>query len=102
MTPDQALDRLREGNRRFVADQPAPVDISTRRRLELAKGQKPFAALIGCAEAYDAMTHHRAWRPSRSGREALAEIERLQGTQFAPVAVQALRHVVGLRRMAIS
>lgn len=51
MTPNQALDRLREGNRRFVADQPAPVDISTRRRLALAKGQKPFAALIGCADS---------------------------------------------------
>lgn len=51
MSPEQALERLREGNRRFVADQPAPVDISTRRRLELAKGQKPFAALIGCADS---------------------------------------------------
>ncbi|MFM5930705.1 MAG: carbonic anhydrase [Novosphingobium sp.] len=51
MTPEEALERLRNGNRRFVADQPAPVDISTRRRLELAKGQKPFAALIGCADS---------------------------------------------------
>ena len=51
MTPDQALERLREGNRRFVADQPAQVDISTRRRLELAKGQRPFAALVGCADS---------------------------------------------------
>lgn len=51
MSPDQALERLREGNRRFVADQPAQPDISTRRRLELAKGQKPFAALIGCADS---------------------------------------------------
>jgi carbonic anhydrase len=51
MSPDQALERLREGNSRFVADQPAQPDISTRRRLELAKGQKPFAALIGCADS---------------------------------------------------
>lgn len=49
--PDKALDRLRQGNLRFVADQPAPVDISTRRRLELAKGQTPFAALVGCADS---------------------------------------------------
>lgn len=51
MTPEEALNRLRLGNRRFVADQPAPVDISTHRRLELAKGQKPFAALVGCADS---------------------------------------------------
>lgn len=51
LSPEQALERLREGNRRFVADQPAPVDISTHRRLELAKGQRPFAALVGCADS---------------------------------------------------
>lgn len=51
MTPDQALARLREGNRRFVADQPAHPDISTKRRLELAQGQQPFAALVGCADS---------------------------------------------------
>jgi len=50
-TPDQALARLIEGNRRFVADQPAQPDISTRRRLELAQGQRPFAALVGCADS---------------------------------------------------
>ncbi len=51
MTPDQALARLIEGNRRFVADRPAIADISTQRRLELAKGQQPFAALVGCADS---------------------------------------------------
>lgn len=51
MTPDEALELLREGNRRFVADQPVPIDISTQRRLELAKGQQPFAALVGCADS---------------------------------------------------
>ena len=51
LTPEQALSRLREGNRRFVADQPANPDISTSRRLQLAKGQQPFAALVGCADS---------------------------------------------------
>ncbi len=51
MSPDEALQRLIEGNRRFVADQPAQADISTRRRLELAQGQRPFAALVGCADS---------------------------------------------------
>ena len=51
LTPAQALARLMEGNRRFVADQDSRADISTKRRLELAKGQGPFAALVGCADS---------------------------------------------------
>jgi carbonic anhydrase len=51
MTPEIALQRLKDGNRKFVADQPAQPDISTRRRLEIAKGQQPFAALVGCADS---------------------------------------------------
>lgn len=51
LTADQALARLREGNRRFVADAPAASDISRRRRLALAQGQGPFAALIGCSDS---------------------------------------------------
>lgn len=51
MTPEAALQRLIDGNRRFVANQPAEADISTRRRLELAQGQRPFAALVGCADS---------------------------------------------------
>ncbi len=50
-TPDQALAKLVEGNRRFVADQNPVADISTKRRLEIAKGQAPFAALVGCADS---------------------------------------------------
>ncbi len=52
------------------------------------------AALIGCAEAYDAMTHHRSWRPSRSRDAAISEIQRLSGRQFVPEAVEALCRVV--------
>lgn len=46
-----ALERLREGNRRFVADLPPLVDVSRKRRLELAAAQRPFAALVGCADS---------------------------------------------------
>jgi response regulator RpfG family c-di-GMP phosphodiesterase len=48
------------------------------------------AGIIGVAEAYDAMTHHRSYRPRRSRKEALDEIERLRGSQFVPAAVDAL------------
>ena len=51
LTADQALERLKEGNRRFVADMPNPSDISRKTRLAVAKGQGPFAALIGCADS---------------------------------------------------
>jgi carbonic anhydrase len=51
MTPDQALARLKDGNRRFVSDQQSKADISTGRRLALAQGQAPFAALVGCADS---------------------------------------------------
>lgn len=51
LTAEQALARLREGNARFVRDEKQVADISTKRRLEIAKGQGPFAALIGCADS---------------------------------------------------
>jgi carbonic anhydrase len=51
LTPDQALAKLVEGNRQFVADQDPVADISTKRRLEIAKSQSPFAALVGCADS---------------------------------------------------
>ena len=51
LTAAQALSRLMEGNRLFVTDQENRSDIGTRRRLELAKGQGPFAALVGCADS---------------------------------------------------
>lgn len=51
MTPDQALARLINGNRRFIADEIPVSDITTKRRLEIAKSQSPFAVLIGCADS---------------------------------------------------
>jgi putative nucleotidyltransferase with HDIG domain len=48
------------------------------------------AALIGVAEAFDAMTHSRPYRRSRSRGDALDEIARCRGTQFTAEAVDAL------------
>jgi carbonic anhydrase len=47
-----SLERLREGNRRFVAEvrsHEAPP--SRDRRIELAAGQAPFAAILGCSDS---------------------------------------------------
>ncbi len=51
LTPDQALARLLEGNSRFVADNPMAPAIGSGRRHELAGGQGPYAAVIGCADS---------------------------------------------------
>jgi response regulator RpfG family c-di-GMP phosphodiesterase len=48
------------------------------------------ATIVGVAEAYDAITHRRPYRPSRSRAEAREEIARLKGVQFAPGAADAL------------
>lgn len=48
---DEALQRLKNGNRRFVEDQPHDADISRDRRLALASGQEPFATLVGCSDS---------------------------------------------------
>jgi carbonic anhydrase len=51
LTADQALQLLKEGNRRFVSDMPATGPISRIRRLEIAKGQAPFAVLVSCSDS---------------------------------------------------
>jgi carbonic anhydrase len=50
-TPDEALQRLVEGNASFVADRPLESDLSRDRRLALAQGQQPFATLVGCSDS---------------------------------------------------
>lgn len=47
-----ALARLREGNRRFVADtRSSDMLTSQARRNELAAGQEPFAIILGCSDS---------------------------------------------------
>lgn len=48
----EALERLREGNRRFVADtREHGAATGSARRHELATGQEPFAILLGCSDS---------------------------------------------------
>lgn len=51
LTPAQSLSRLMDGNRRFVADAPAPAGHYAARRHALTRGQAPFAAILGCADS---------------------------------------------------
>ena len=51
----------------------------------------PLAArIVHVADAYDAMTSARAYRPARGRSEAVAELQRHSGTQFDPPSVVAL------------
>ncbi len=47
-----ALQRLREGNRRFVSGAPSTEGVSSlTRRAELVAGQQPFAIILGCSDS---------------------------------------------------
>lgn len=48
----EALERLREGNRRFVAGEPGREALLTaERRSQLVEGQEPFAVILGCSDS---------------------------------------------------
>ncbi len=47
----EALDRLREGNRRFVADKSNAGTSDQERRREVVDGQEPFAIILGCSDS---------------------------------------------------
>jgi carbonic anhydrase len=48
----EALERLREGNRRFASDEIGSVALTSRsRRDQLAAGQEPFAIILGCSDS---------------------------------------------------
>jgi carbonic anhydrase len=48
--PEQTLQKLMDGNRRFVENK-SMLDESTTRRIEVAKGQHPFATILGCVDS---------------------------------------------------
>lgn len=47
----EALERLREGNLRFVSDVRSDTPISQTRRRHLPVGQEPFAIILGCSDS---------------------------------------------------
>ena len=51
MSPDEALKRLKEGNANFVTDLPFHGVQGRERRVEIARGQTPFAVLVGCSDS---------------------------------------------------
>jgi len=51
LTPDAALKNLMEGNQRFVDKKRTSPNQDLPRLLEVAIAQKPFAAILGCADS---------------------------------------------------
>lgn len=52
LTAQEALERLKEGNKRFVEGQPANQKVlSHQDRAEMAKDQNPFAIVLGCSDS---------------------------------------------------
>lgn len=51
LTPDQALEALIEGNQRFTARKRESPHQDMARLHEVAKGQNPFASILGCADS---------------------------------------------------
>ena len=52
LSPDAALDLLKEGNRRFLRGEAVPPDaVGAERRAALAKDQRPFCVLLGCSDS---------------------------------------------------
>ena len=52
LSADQALGRLREGNRRFTSNVgTGAVFADPSRRAALVKGQEPFAIILGCSDS---------------------------------------------------
>jgi carbonic anhydrase len=47
----EALERLREGNRRFAANLATAAVSHPARRAELVDGQEPFAIILGCSDS---------------------------------------------------
>lgn len=50
-TPEEALERLLEGNARYVADKNQPLNEGKDRREKLTKRQRPFATIFSCVDS---------------------------------------------------
>src|SRR3954463_10487362 len=51
LTATEALARLEEGNRRFIANQTTSDQLDHARRAALAARQEPFAIILGCSDS---------------------------------------------------
>lgn len=50
-TPQEAINLLVAGNKRFVADKSELINVNAQRRQSLEKGQQPYATVISCSDS---------------------------------------------------
>jgi len=50
-SPDDALTRLMQGNQRYMQGSPIHPNQSAERQAEVAQGQHPWAAILGCEDS---------------------------------------------------
>lgn len=50
-TADEALTRLKEGNRRFLSDESEMINVSGERRQQLEDGQEPYVVVVSCSDS---------------------------------------------------
>ena len=48
---DDALQRLKDGNARFLADDSALINVTSERRNELLNHQNPYAIIVSCSDS---------------------------------------------------
>ena len=60
----------------------------------------PASRILLVADAYDAMTSHRAYRRAMSPEDARAELRKNAGTQFDPTCVEAFERATSVQRSA--
>ncbi len=51
LTAEEALEKLMEGNERYIASNLEHPDQTAERRIEVAKGQTPFAVILTCSDS---------------------------------------------------
>ncbi len=86
MTPKEALDRLMQGNERYVADKSLHPNRSLERREELASNQSPYAIIVGCSDS-------RA-PPAIIFDEGLGDlfIVRVAGNVIGPIELESIEY----------
>ena len=89
VAPAQALQRLKDGNSRFVKSRPASKPAASVQRANLANGQRPFAVIVACAD-------------SRSSPEILFDeplgslfVVRVAGNLVEPCDIGSVEYAVG-------
>lgn len=89
-TPSEALDRLMEGNQRFIAQSMHAPRRDGARIRELAGGQAPYAAILGCADS--------RVPPEILFDEGLGDLftVRVAGNVASPEEIASLEYAVGV------